>query len=58
MIILDTSLALPEGMLGYKFPASSASSSGCCDLNHPGYLGTKKAKHISSYVEFYQVCWD
>ena len=56
MIILDTSLALPEGMLGYKHPASSASSSGCCDLNHPGYLGTKKAKHISSYVEFYQVC--
>ena len=49
------SLALPEGVMGYKYLASS-SSSACCDPNHAGYLGTKKAKHISSFVEFYQVC--
>lgn len=52
---LVVSLALPEGVMGYKYLASS-SSSGCCDPNHPGYLGTKKAEHISSFVEFYQVC--
>ena len=40
--------------MGYKYFPSSGSSA-CCDPNHAGYLGTKKAKHISSFVEFYQV---
>ena len=45
---------MPGGILGYKYEPS-AYKGDCCDKDSPGYLGTKKAKHISSFVEFYQV---
>ena len=57
LMFVICSLALPEGVMGYKYLPSSKGSSACCDpTTDPGYLGTKKAKHISSFVEFYQVC--